>query len=72
MRVVGTDEEYAVKVTTGGSVIFFDQGMDATQTSTTPAVTADGTVTINFANINKISVDSSSADITAEYFVATS
>jgi len=72
VRVVGTSEEYAVKVTTGGSVVFFDQGMDATQTSTTPAVTADGTVTLSFANINKISVDSSSADITAEYFVATS
>lgn len=72
VRVVGTDEEFAVKIPTGGSLIIFDQSMDATQTSTTPAVTADGTVTISYANINKISVDSSSADITAEYFIATS
>ena len=72
VRVVGTDEEYATKVPTGGSFIIFNQSVDATQTSTSPAVTADGTVTISFANINKISVDSSSADITAEYFVATS
>jgi len=72
VRVVGTDEEYAVNVPTGGSLILFNQDMDARSTSTTPAITADGTVGITFANINKISVASSSADITAEYFVATS
>ena len=67
-----TDEEFAVKIPTGGSLVLFDQTIDATQTSTSPSVTADGTVTISYANINKISVDSSSADITAEYFIATS
>ncbi len=72
VRVVGTDEEFAVKIPTGGSLVLFDQTIDATQTSTSPSVTADGTVTISYANINKISVDSSSADITAEYFIATS
>lgn len=72
VRVVGTDEEYATLLTPGGHFVIYNQSMDATQTSTSPAVTADGTVTISFANINKISIASSSADITAEYFVATS
>lgn len=72
VRVVGTDEEYATNVPTGGSFVLFNQDVDARSTSTTPAITADGTVGITFANINKISVASSGADITAEYFVATS
>lgn len=72
VRVVGTDEEYATLVPGGGSFTIFNQSMDATQTSTTPAVTADGTVVLAFNNINKISIASSGADITAEYFIATS
>lgn len=72
VRVVGTDEEYATQVPSGGSFIIFNQLVDATQTSTTPAVTADGTVVIAFNNINKISIASDNADITTEYFVATS
>lgn len=72
VRVVGTDEEYATQVPGGGSFIIFNQEVDATQTSTTPAVTADGTVTITFTNINKISIASDGSDITAEYFIATS
>jgi len=72
VRVVGTDEEYAAQVPSGGSFIIFNQLLDATQTSTTPAVTADGTVALAFANINKISIASDNADITTEYFVATS
>lgn len=71
VRVVGTDEEYAVQVPGGGSFIIFNQEIDATQTSTTPAVTADGTVAIAFNDINKISIASDNADITAEYFIAT-
>ena len=71
VRIVGTDEEYAVQVPGGGSYVLFNQEVDATQTSTTPAVTADGTVAIAFNDINKISIASDNADITAEYFIAT-
>jgi len=71
VRVVGTDEEYAHQVPGGGSFIIFNQNVDATQTSTTPAVTADGTVALSFSSINKISIASDGSDITAEYFIAT-
>lgn len=72
VRVVGNGEEYFVNLEVGNTFILNNALMDANMTATNPSITANGTVGISLAKIDKIMVKADDAvNITLEYVVAT-